>query len=408
MTMPKKPKNRTANLQLMQNLNINLVLDVIRNNSPISQAEISRVTRLSPGTITNLIKILKKNNFVRETGFGQSSGGRRPVLLSLNPEARYVMAATFFADEITVALLNLLGDIKKEVKVAAEVEKGETRVFENFVRAADSLLDALHLDKKNILGLGASFEGIFDSGEGMLILSNRFGWRNVPVRDLLKKSYGLKTFVEGDGRAMALGEYHYGAGKAVTNMVCIDMDSGIGSAAVLNGSVYHGAFSMEGEIGHIQAVSDGPKCRCGKRGCLETVASGSALIARVRRALENGEKFKGLHLKNSLPEHLLAKAIFQAAQEDEGVLGMVEEIGCHLGLAVANVINYSDPELVVLTGYMIHESGELLSNIIEEVAREQLVAGASRKVRIEKGVLGDNAALIGAASLVYQDFFPYL
>ena len=77
-------------------------------------------------------------------------------------------------------------------------------------------------------------------------------------------------------------------------------------------------------------------------------------------------------------------------------------------MAVANVINYSDPELVVLTGYMIHESGELLSNIIEEVAREQLVAGASRKVRIEKGVLGDNAALIGAASLVYQDFFPYL
>ncbi|MCK5734121.1 MAG: ROK family transcriptional regulator [Candidatus Latescibacteria bacterium] len=406
--MQKNQENRTANLQLMQNLNINLVLDVIRNNSPISQAEISRVTKLSPGTITNLIKILKKNKFVRETGFGQSSGGRRPILLSLNPEARYVMAATFFADEITVALLNLLGEIKKEVTVPTEVEKGETRVFENFARAADSLLDTLRLDRENILGLGASFEGIFDPGKGMLILSNRFGWRNVPVRDLLEKTVGLKTFTEGDGRAMALGEYHYGVGKSSANMVCIDMDSGIGSAAVFNGRVYHGASNMEGEIGHIQSVPNGPKCRCGKRGCLETVASGSALIARVRRALEKGERFKGLRMEEGFPEHLLARAIFQAAEEDEGILGMIEEIGCHLGLAVANVINYSDPELVVLTGYMIHESGALLSNMIEEVARKQLVAGESRKVRIEKGILGEHAALIGAATLVYQDFFPYL
>ena len=406
-SMQRIPEIRTGNRQLMQELNINLVLEVIRKNGPISQVEIVRTTRLSSATVTNMIKILKKKNLVREVGSAKSSGGRKPILLSLNPEAQYVMAATFFADEITVAILNLLGDIKNKVKVSTEVEKGERRVFENFTHTADSLLNALHLGKKNILGLGVSFEGVVDHKKGTLVLSNRFGWRNIPVRDILKESYRLKTFVEGDGRAMALGEYHYGVGENITNMTCIDIDSGIGAAAVLNGNVYHGAFSMEGEIGHIQTIPYGAKCRCGKRGCLETVASGTALITRVRKALKNGKKFKGIHLQDSLPEHIMVRTIFQAAEEDEFILKIVEEIGYYLGLAVANVINYSDPELVVLTGYMINESGELLSSIIEDVARKHIVAGESRKVRIEKGILGENAALVGAASLVYQDFFPY-
>jgi len=395
-----------GNRKLMQELNIKVVLDEVRTHGPISQADISRSTQLSSGTVTNIVKILKKRDLVREIGPDRSTGGRNPTLLSLNPEARYVMSATFFADEITVAALDLVGRIKKTVKVRPEIEKGQARVFENFARAADSLFDALHLDKKDIAGLGASFEGIIDHKRGVVILSNRFGWRNVPVRTLLKKSYGLRIFVEGDGRAMALGEYQYGAAKGASNMICVDIDSGIGAAAVLDGRICHGAHSMEGEIGHTLAVPNGAKCRCGKRGCLEAVASGSALITQIRQELGKSENLEPRDVDESLPEHMIARHIFLAAhQGDVFVLRTIRRMGYYLGLAVAGLINYSDPELVVLTGYMAYESGDVLSNIITEVAREHIVDGKTRTVRIEKGILGENAALLGAAALVYQDLF---
>lgn len=400
--MNRKYNLQPGNSRLLQKLNLNLVFDVIRNKSPISQAEVSRVTGLSCGTITNLIKILKKRNFIQEIGFGESSGGRKPVLLKLNPEATFIMSASFKADEIAVAILNLTCEIRKSCVVPTEVEKGEKRVFENFKRAADSLLGSLHLRKRDILGLGASFEGILDHKKGVLARSVRFGWQNVPVREILGKSYGLKTYVEGDARTIVLGEYHYGIGKGANSMVCVDIDSGIATAEIFNGRIYHGAFGMEGEIGHSLAAPNGPECRCGKRGCLEAVAGGQALISAVR----NSGKLKNLNNKKMLAESVIARNIFRLAEEgDAFILKTIKRIGYHLGLAVANIINYTDPEMVILAGYMINESGDLLLNIVKETAFKHVICGESRKVRIERGVLGGKANLIGAATLVYQDLF---
>lgn len=399
-------RSRTGNRKLMQELNISLVMDTIRRKGPISQADIARAIPLSGGTVTNIAKMLKQRGIVREVGVERSSGGRKPVLLDFDAEALHVLSATFFADEISVAVLDLAGNMKKREVIASDLKRGQNAVFERFSRAADGLVDSLKVRKERIAGLGASFEGILDYQKGVVILSNRFGWRDVPVRDLLAASCGLRIFVEGDGRAMALGEHEWGAGKGTTNMICVDVDSGIGSAAVLDGALYHGAASMEGEMGHSPVLRDGPLCECGKRGCLEAVASGRAFVRALRARPGKMEEIGLGAAQEPVPERVIARRAFEAAERgDCWVLGVVEEMGEHLGRAVAGLINYADPELVVLTGYMIYESGDLLCGVIERTARAHMLAGDSRAVGIRKGLLGEDAGLMGAASLVYRDLF---
>ena len=398
--------SKTANRDLMREMNTKLVLNLIRQCDFVSQVDIKDKTGLSSGTVVSIVRELRKQTLIREVGSGESSGGRKPTLLHFNSEASYVVSAAFFADEITVAVLDLSGNIKRKVKFSIDIKKGKEALLKKFGRHFNSLLNKLQIDKSKVLGVGVSFEGIVDHNEGALILSSRFGWRDVLVREMIEDECKLKVFVEGDGRAMALGEYLYGVGKGTHELICIDIDSGIGAAMISGGKLCHGAHSMEGEIGHNVMVEGGPKCRCGKRGCLEAIASGWAILSRVRKELKRGRKSKISRLVNSQPEHKAIRYVFQAAgRGDRFALKIVNEAGYFLGLAIANAVNYADPELVVLTGYVTHGSGGMLLPIIRGVVNEHTVNGKARRIRIEEGALGENSALIGVATLVYQDAF---
>jgi predicted NBD/HSP70 family sugar kinase len=205
---------------------------------------------------------------------------------------------------------------------------------------------------------------------------------------------------------MALGEHWYGAGKGTGDMIIIDIDAGIGASAISDGRIVRGRHSMEGEMGHNLIIPDGPLCICGKRGCLEAVASGSAIISKIRHGLKEGIKSNISDLINSPSTRMAIRAVFQAAKEgDEFANQVINEAGYYLGLAIAVIINYTDPELVVLTGCVTSEGKGMLLKIIKDVVYERVVDSSSRTIRIEEGVLGDNATLIGAATLVYREAF---
>jgi glucokinase len=226
------------------------------------------------------------------------------------------------------------------------------------------------------------------------------------MKDFIEQELGIHAYVESDGGTMALGEYYYGIGKGSRDLVCIDVDAGVGAMAVLDGKLRRGSNRMFGEIGHTLMVSDGPVCTCGKRGCLETVASGSAILARVRTALQEKRvsSVSDAVFSTSVPEAL--RAVFEAAaQGDELAREMVLQAGNYLGLAAAAVINLMDPERVILTGSVIWESREMILNRIREVAAEQVLDSKFRLLHIEAGSLGNKASLIGAATLVYEDIF---
>ncbi len=390
----------------MRELNTNLILNLVRESRGVSQVDITNKTRLSSGTVTHIIRELKNRNFVKETGQRESPAGRKPTLLEFNPEAGYIVGASFFADETYLGILDLSGNIRHEERFATGAEKGPRPVFKKFSEHVRRLIARAGVHPNHILGIGVGFEGIVDPDKGQLVLSSRFGWRNVPVKDFIEQELGIRTYLESDGGTMVLGEYHYGVGKGARDLIAVDVDAGIGIMAVLEGKIRRGRHHMFGEIGHTLMVPDGPVCGCGKKGCLEAVASGTAILNRIRTALR--EKPKSLITEAvfspSTPEAL--RAVFDAAEQGDALaLETVRQAGTYLGLAVAGVINLLDPELVVLTGSVIWESKGLVLNRIKEMVKEHVLDSQYRLTRIEQGSLGIQASLIGAATLVYEDIF---
>ncbi len=393
----------TGNRQLMREMNTKAVLDLVRTSKGISQVAITNKTRLSSGTVTNIIKELKSRNFVEYAGQATSVVGRRPTLLRFNPEAGYVIAGGIFADETQVGIVDLEGRIKGQLTFRTYPENGYRSVFENFALQANRLLETMSLHRNRIWGVGVSVEGVVDPDKGTMVLCSRFGWRNVPIKDCIEECMDMQTFIKCDGEAMALGEYYHGSGKGMRDIVCIDVDAGIGSAAIYDGKAQRGAHGMAGEIGHTLMVPNGPTCKCGKKGCLEAVASGWAILSKIKSGLKEGRKSTISDEVHSHSTRQAVRAVFEAAKSgDEFALEVITQVGENLGLATAAIVNYADPELVIFTGCVIQESGGMVLEIIRRVVEEQVVDSKYRMIQIKEGALGKDACLIGAAAGVRE------
>jgi len=397
---------RTGNRELMRELNVGLVLNLVRQAGTISHAEIVRNTKLGAGTVSRIIKELKSQGFLKKVGPGDSALGRKPVMMRFNPEARYVISAVFFSDTVHVAMLDLAGNIKNRSEFATRAENGPSVVFETFAQQTESLIRESGIEKEKIIGVGIAFEGLVDADQGRLIYSASFGWRDVDVRGAAEAILGIPVCVISEGASMSLGEYCCGAGRGHDDIVCIDVDAGIGSVELLGGRVRYGHRKMAGEIGHTLIVENGIRCRCGKKGCLETVASGWAILSKTREALKNGAKSSIADEIYSESTRVAVRAVFEAARDgDELAIRVVDEAAEYLGRAIAGVINYADPEVVILMGCVADEGGEMLLNLIKQRTQSGVFEGDIKPPKIELSVLGELGVIIGAATLVYKKLF---
>lgn len=398
---------QTANREFMREWNRKLVLRQIRAEKETSQISLVRKTRLSAGTIVNITKELRDDGFIRYTGKGKSQSGRKPENFCFNPNARYIISAVMFALETKLSIVNLGGTILHKISHQSEHVLGEKDAFKRLAKQVKGMLRKYSIPKEKVSALCVNIEGIVDPDAGSLKLSTHFGWENVPVRDILEKSLGLKTFIESEGRAMALGEYWYGAGKQAKSMLCVDIDSGIGMSFINDGNVYHGIHHMEGEVGHISVLPEGPLCRCGRNGCLEVVSSGSAIIKKAAELAAFGDRRRGSTAKiGDLPERTAIRTVFKMAERNNpGFLKILNDAGRHIGSSIAGIVTYADPELVVLTGYVPEEDPGIFLSIIDRAYRDKVFAPDMRKTIIVKGALGEDSALIGGATLAYKEMF---
>jgi predicted NBD/HSP70 family sugar kinase len=397
---------RTGSRRLMREVNSKLVLGLIRELKTTSQVELLKKTRLSAGTVANIVKELKGRGFVEEIGLGRSTAGRRPMLLQFNPRAQYVVGVEFTASQTKVALVDLAARIVRRTERPTTVKKDPIEVLRDICSSALSLTLQMGISKEKLLGVGIATEGIVEPGQGHLVLLANLGWRDVPVRQLVESILGVPTVVESSGMAMTFGEYLYGAGKGRTSVVCLDVDSGIGANVILDGRLLHGAHNMAGEIGHSLAVPNGEVCLCGKRGCLETVASAKAIIASVgRRHREEQHSSIPDEVDHCAGPEAIALICKAAENGDPLANQVIREAGRQLGIAAAGLVNFLDPELLILTGMVTYASDGMLLDVIREVAREHTLQNGHRSIRIEQGTLGNSAAIIGAAALVCDKAF---
>jgi len=399
-------KNKSNNKQL----NETLILNAIRRHSPISRTDITRMIGLSGATVTKFVDNLIQIGFVREDGYDDSRGGRRPTLLKLMPEAGFAVGVELGAANLRAVVIDLEAKIVTRIAKKTKADEGKEKVFKRIIEIIHQVIDASGLEKEKIKGIGVGISGIVDHQKGIcLFCPNIKGWENVPVKRLLEEKFGIEVSVDDSSRMAALAEHWCGLARKVENFIFVNVGVGIGSGIFANGQLYRGSRGTAGELGHTTIDENGPRCQCGNRGCLETLVSGPAIVRRTRERLEEGVvslvgKMSGGDFAKITPE-LVAQA---ARKGDKLAFNIMEKTGQYLGIGIANAVNLFNPELVII-GAGISQAGDLFLDTVKRTVKARALHTASTSVDIKLSELGDTTAAQGTAILVLKDIFkPYV
>jgi len=282
--------------------------------------------------------------------------------------------------------------------------KGTEAVIQSITESAHRALEQARVDISELDAIGVGAPGLSNPETGILFTSpNLPGWRDVPLRDILEDKLGKKTFLINDANAAALGEFYFGAARGARNFVYVTISTGIGGGIVIDGKIYTGTLGVAGEVGHMTIDDKGPLCKCGNRGCWETLASGTALAGEARHRIKQGVKTRILDLVDGDIEKVTAQVIHAAAvQGDSLAKELITQTGYYVGVGLANLINIFNPELIVIGGGLSN-MGDLLLRPAHKVAEERAFRPAFRAVRLAPAQLGRDSGVLGAAAFALQE-----
>ncbi|ACL70814.1 ROK family transcriptional regulator [Halothermothrix orenii] len=375
----------------MKKINQQTILELINNKGPISRAEIAEITGLTPATVSNIVKDLLKMDLVRETRQGESRGGRKPILLEVNPEGAYVIGLEWGIGEIKAVLLNLNKKVIKTIKKQVDSFKPEW-----FLKTTVTIFEEVTGYVENpdkVFGLGIGIHGLVDPDEGVSLYAPHFGWENIKIGKLLKQELQIPIMLDNDVRMMALAEKWEGR----DNFIFINTGPGIGSAIVIKGELLYGRDFGAGEFGHMTIVEDGALCSCGNRGCIEALVSVNNLVREYNDSLPEHISFHDIKREWNL-------LIDLAREEKSRAYSIIEKAGVYLGKGIGNVVNLLNPEAVVIGGDFLL-ARDLIFPVIKEQVLETALKVPSRDLEITGTAFGEKVGAIGAGTRVLQEIF---
>ncbi len=399
--------NTRGNVQLSKDLNTLSVLNAIRNSSSISRSDVARITGLTTPTISNLVSDLIKEGFVIEMGPGESSVGRRPIMLEFNKDARYIGVIDFGRSNVIIGLTNLAGEIITLRELDLDKEAKPEITLERIGNELKNLIDEYEQNGIKVWGVGVAISGGVNGKTGVCIESYVLKWTNVPVRQILEAKVQCPVYVANNIRCMALGEKWFGAARDEENFLAIRFGRGVGSGIIINGELFEGVRGVAGEIGHVTVEPNGPECYCGNKGCLEYYISEGSIFERLEKLMEEGDKNAERLLQESKdkPRGKKLGLIARSAEEgDELSRLIIDDLVHYLGLAIANLVKAFNPSIVILLteDKFVRES---VSREIQAVVDPLLEPIVSSRVNIVPGLLGSENEIIGASTLVLDNVF---
>jgi len=312
---------------------------------------------------------------------------------------RLVGAIDIGGTKILAAVVDSDGNVIAERRIATEPEKGPDDTVDRMVAALKDAVADAHFEAAALLGLGVTVPGPIDPTTQIVGQPpNLSGWKNVPLGAMLHDRTQLPIAMENDASAAALGEQSFGAGRGVRDMVYITVSTGIGRGLIATGRLIGGMHGAAGEIGHMTILADGPTCGCGRRGCLEALASGTAIAREATAAIEQG-KAKGLAQRAG--KQPSAEQVAQAAEAGDADAQRILDTAAHyLGIGLMNLIHLLDPEMIVLGGGVA--KSERVMSRAAAYAREHAFPVMTDRLRILPAALGDRSGVLGAASLALR------
>lgn len=384
----------------MKSMNRYLVLTLLRNEGPASRADIARRTGLAPSAVANVVSDLIALGLARESGVAPSAGGRPPTLVAFHERGGFAVGVNIgYTDTVGVVT-----DLKGKVLVRERLPTGPDRSWEavrgKVAALVKTLLAASGVDAARVVGVGVGVAGWVDTERGMSVFSPNFGWRQVDVAGELSGLLGLPVWVDNDARLATWGEWRHGAGRGTKDFICVLVGSAVGAGLVLGGRLYYGAHGTAGEIGHTVIDPDGPRCACGKYGCLEAMASGRAIAAAAVAALKRGRSSTLRDAVDGDVERVTGALVGEhAARGDALSIEVLERAGRYLGSALAILVNLANPERIAVGGG-VSQAGEIIMRALHESFYRHSVGYAGEKTRIVRAELGKEAGPVGAAELV--------
>ncbi len=377
------------------------ILDLIRSSGTVSRIELSAMSGLTPTSISRMVKSLIEAGLVIETGLGDSTGGKRPSLLELNPTARYAIGLSLDESQLTYVVTDFEGNVVSQLVSFGIGGQSPSDVMQRVAGEIAQLIRELKIPLGDVVGVGVAGAGL-DIGSGAERLSlTGDEWESFAVRETLEASTGLPIVRDNDAACAALGQFWVGRIAATQDFATLYMAGGFGLGLVTNGVLNRGSSSNVGEIGHMVLAIDGPDCWCGSRGCLEMLAAPRAVVAR---ALQHQSVVDGLGLLGTDDSvrsdfEAIARA---AADGDERCAELIEDSARYVAIAVLSVVNLLDPDRVYLAGPGFAHAGAIYLKAIRSVVAQHARTRAVHSVSIELSDPAINAAAVGAATLALQ------
>ena len=389
--------------KLILRINKTNILNLIKDLEPISRTELSKKSKLSLATVCKIVDSLIDIGLAKEVGEGESSGGRRPILLNINYKSFYLVGIKLSENMVTAALTdlkaNLITTLEERFKIAEKVDK----IVDVISQSYEHVISESEIPREKVLGLGIGLPGHIDGKEGIVRYSSILGWENVPLKRILQERLKIPVLIENDVNTLTIAEKCFGVGKEIDNFICITIGRGIGSGIVLGSEFYRGYLGAAGEFGHIKVKKDGPLCECGSRGCLEALSSEPAIVKRTTEAIISGDKS---NLRNILEKRELdILDVINAAEEgDKLAIRIYHEAGMYLGMGLANLVNLLNPQLIIISGEGV-KAGDLLFESMRKSFNENCFPSLKEKIDIKIEKLGNFAWARGAATLVSRIIF---
>lgn len=393
-----------GNKELILKINTVNILQLIKNFGPVSRTTIAQKANLSLATVCKITDYLIEADLVCEIGEGESSGGRKPVLLKINNNGYYVVGIKLSEKLISVAITNLGADILYKKEIHFNSKNNIESLVDKLVESYEIIVADSGLKKEKILGLGLGIPGHVDKVSGVCKYSGVLGWKDIPLGKILEEKLGIYVIINNDVNTLTVAERWFGAGSSVNDFVVVTVGSGIGCGVVTNGNLYYGYSGATGEFGHIKVSGDGPICECGKRGCLETLAAEPAIVRRVTEAINSGEASDLKRLLYGNKEITIMDIIKAAKAGDNLAKRIYHSAGTYLGIGIANLVNIINPQRVIVSGEGL-KAGELLTDSMIAAFRENCFPSIADITELIIEPLGDDAWARGAASLVIEELF---
>lgn len=380
------------------------IMRILLTRESIYRAEISRITGLSIPTVMKITDEFAQSGLIAEVGKGISSGGKPPRMLQLIPNARFFVGVDARGPEYRCAIMNLRGELLIRHRIDASAlqqsrpDSGET-MLRLLIDLIGQTIERSGVDRTRIVGVGIGVPYPIDGKAGQIISLRDLNLVDINIIEPVKAAFGLPVILENTAKTIALAEKWFGEAVNEENFSVISIGHGIGSAIFICNEIYNGTNCMSGEIGHMSIDPNGPLCRCGNCGCLEAMASVTALHDYVRKRLKEDAK----SALSRLPQFSTADICVAAKTGDPLAVEALDRMMDYLSVGITNLVNLMDINLVLLTGGIIELYPELCTQISEKVSRKRGSYFGYHRISVKPLQIGPDAAIIGAATLLLKE-----